>query len=73
MDPDANLKEQITIARHLLDRNPTAPINVDTSLVWEADRLAELVCALDDWITGGGFLPERWQRGPIINATRKQG
>lgn len=28
----------------------------------DGDRLAELVSALDEWITGGGFLPAAWQR-----------
>jgi hypothetical protein len=52
MDPNANLKEQLDIARKLLDD----PIGED-----DVDRLAELVVALDEWISNGGFLPKRWQ------------
>lgn len=29
----------------------------------DAERLAELVEALDDWIRKGGFLPKDWQKG----------
>jgi hypothetical protein len=28
----------------------------------EVVRLAELVQALDEWIRGGGFLPEEWNK-----------
>lgn len=55
MDPNANLAEQKRIARRLLalDR-PLVEIAADAS------RLAELVEALDEWITKGGFLPSAW-------------
>jgi hypothetical protein len=59
MDPDANLKDQLTLAQRLL-RNLEAEPMVSAE---EADvmRLAELVLALDEWIRKGGFLPERWR------------
>lgn len=58
MDPNANLREQLELADALR--------NDEGSSVWDrnnrADRLAELVVALDEWLEAGGFLPERWQR-----------
>jgi len=53
VDPNANLAEQLELARELVDdENP------------DAARLAELVIALDEWIARGGFLPLRWARPP---------
>jgi hypothetical protein len=49
MDPNATLTE----IRALVDANH--------HVVMDADRLAELISALDEWITGGGFLPTPWQ------------
>ena len=52
MDPDACLDE----IRSILAENDSADL-------WQsADRLAELVDALDDWITKGGWLPDDWRR-----------
>jgi hypothetical protein len=56
MDPDANLVEQRRLSQdiiydELLDET-------------KANRLAELVQALDEWIKGGGFLPKAWQKNP---------
>ena len=61
MDPNANLKEQIELALAIarykadldLDRHPSPD---------QAERLAELVIALNDWIANGGFPPEKWER-----------
>lgn len=53
MDPHANLMEQLDLARKIQDAD-----DVDPS---DADRLAELVIALNDWLKGGGFLPGSWQ------------
>jgi hypothetical protein len=44
-----------------LDGSFTEEQRVD--MVSKAMRLAELIEALDQWITGGGFLPERWRLG----------
>lgn len=44
----------------------------------EMDELCELVQALDDWLTEGGFLPEAWKarhtfsRSPLDNTPRKK-
>jgi hypothetical protein len=53
MDPDANLSEQLMLTELILDGQAT-PV--------DANRLAELVQALDAWIANGGFLPGRWQK-----------
>jgi len=55
MDPNANLREQLSLARYILAEKSDNTIG--------AVRLAELVEALDDWIARGGFLPERWRDG----------
>jgi hypothetical protein len=58
MDPDANLKEQLEIAKNILGA-------VDHGGTLDEDdvvRLAELVEGLDEWIRGQGFLPKRWSR-----------
>lgn len=56
MDPNANLREQLEIANRIVDGDD---LDVEE---WDAlrDRLAELVLALNDWITNGGFLPGAW-------------
>jgi hypothetical protein len=61
MDPDANLREQREIARRLLDKFMAS--DEDATAFDEGDvvRLAELVEALDRWISGGGFLPAAWR------------
>ncbi len=59
MDPNRNLDEQLALAKQIqqyADEHPTERISGDTL------KLAELVEALDHWITGGGFLPDRWNR-----------
>ena len=59
MDPNANLEEQ---------RRLVAQINKDRDeekvpSEHDAYRLAELVEALDGWISRGGFLPRDWAYG----------
>jgi hypothetical protein len=56
MDPNANLLEQKQIARRLANGD----YGDDTAEDLGA-RLAELVLALNMWISRGGFLPEDWQ------------
>lgn len=53
MDPTANLAEQRRIVERI--------VNGDSSADWS--RLAELVEALDNWISNGGFLPQQWAKG----------
>lgn len=59
MDPNANMREQRELAESIAagfddDDNPP---DMD-----DARRLAELVLALDEWLSKGGFRPSRWQR-----------
>jgi len=53
MDPSANLDEQRELSSAILRGEYT---NGD------ADRLAELVEALDEWISKGGAIPRDWER-----------
>ncbi len=62
MDPNANLKEQLQLARILLTGNYRLCKGVPAKYIEEdALRLAELVEALDAWLSGGGFLPAAWR------------
>ena len=54
MDPHENLREQLEIATRMQAEGRYC--NRD-----DADRLAELVLALNGWLAGGGFLPRPWQ------------
>jgi hypothetical protein len=54
MDPNANLEEQRRIVARILA--------AETANHYDAARLADLVEALDAWISKGGFLPETWKR-----------
>lgn len=55
MDPNCNLEEQREIAARILKNEGSAATS-------DVLRLAELVQALDEWITKGGFLPQAWRR-----------
>jgi hypothetical protein len=58
MDPDANLAEQLEIAREMQDLDDVdLPVSQD-----DAQRLAELVIALNEWLAKGGYPPKAWQR-----------
>lgn len=51
MDPNAALAEALDAARAIQDGDEE----------WHtADKLAERLLALDEWLTKGGFLPGRW-------------
>lgn len=52
MDPNANLTEQLELAKRLLEDHRT--------LAADAERLAELVLALNGWIIKSGCLPAAW-------------
>jgi hypothetical protein len=53
MDPNAALAELRGLYADLLDTEE------DDDHVM---RIAELTQALDQWLTGGGFLPNEWQK-----------
>ncbi len=59
MDPDANLEEQLEIAKRLAD-GTCYPEGED--YIEDANRLCELVLALDEWLRHGGFLPHPWSK-----------
>ncbi len=60
MDPNANLREQCEIAAMII-RLSDHSSNVDATMVLNAaERLTELVIALDEWISRGGFVPTQW-------------
>lgn len=54
MDPEANLEEQLTLALKIINRGD----ELDHE---DADRLAELVLAMNDWLVGGGAKPQIWK------------
>lgn len=57
MDPNANLEElRRLVARILAEDIDEAFPNMNDL------RLAELVLALDGWLSKGGFLPNAWRR-----------
>lgn len=68
MDPDANLREQRELARAIIERFDRVDEHTgrysDLDMegqISDAERLAELIQALDEWITKGGFLPKDWR------------
>lgn len=69
MDPDANLERQREIAQEIVTLTDTSEgegwdetdREVLEKLASLANELADLVLALDEWITKHGFLPRRWR------------
>jgi hypothetical protein len=58
MDPDANLASQKRLVKKIY-----ASVNRGTKINPEdAEELAVLVEALDEWLARGSFLPTRWSR-----------
>jgi len=59
MDPNETLKEMLRLAGKLAE-----PGSYEYATDWpghDAERLAELVLALDEWLSdGGGFYPAAW-------------
>lgn len=62
MDPNVNLAEQRSIARCLLDMHDSGNVLDAGEIEENAIMLADLVIALDEWITKGGFLPTTWRK-----------
>ena len=68
MDPNVNLAEQLRLAAEIqtmwnncLDDGSLKPCQAE-EIGDMANRLSELVGALNNWIIQGGFLPTLWQR-----------
>jgi hypothetical protein len=57
VDPNSNLKEQLEKVQLILYGGP---FTVDDYGAITA-RLAELIEALDGWLSKGGFLPGKWE------------
>lgn len=58
MDPNMNLSDQLRLADSLVSQFENGK-KMDAD---DAYDLAVLVIALNEWITGGGFLPTRWKK-----------
>ena len=58
MDPNASLEE----IRRLIFLVRTHEVLMPAEASDALDRITDLFKALDEWIVGGGFLPEAWQR-----------
>jgi hypothetical protein len=54
MDPNATLAELRTLAA--IDAEDTDDADHDLA------RMQELVAGLDEWLSGGNYLPEEWQQ-----------
>lgn len=63
MDPNANLEEIRETIKSLRGHENDS----DAKIATDGERLADLVEALDEWISKGGFVPTEWQNG-----TRKE-
>jgi hypothetical protein len=61
MDPDANLNTQRTLAARIIKRCEEGDAH-NPAVTVDAEQLAELVQALDEWIGKGGFLPKAWRK-----------
>jgi len=59
MDPDANIIEQLRITVELQQYE----VAEEMPPVELANRLAELVQALNGWLMRGGALPREWAKG----------
>lgn len=57
MDPNANIEEQRDLAQRIINSESYGD-EVDDD---DARRLAELVLALDRWLSSGGFKPGSWK------------
>lgn len=68
MDPTANLKEQLALSAKIQRAYDSSDVTNYTSkletMADDANRLAELVIALNEWIQRGGFLPITWKPLP---------
>lgn len=58
MDPDATLSE----IRERIAEADTAPTLARANVLME--EACELFVVLDNWLTGGGFLPDDWTQKP---------
>ena len=63
MDPNACLEAMRTTTAHLLQLHRQEPTEEqELAIVSASARLAELVSALDGWLSAGGFIPAQWAK-----------
>ena len=67
MDPTVNLIEQVELAAFIQAgaRGHLGPA-AEATLQDRAERLAELVLALDGWLSKGGHLPRSWANARAV-------
>jgi hypothetical protein len=72
MDPNANLQSQLELAERLRQIPGEVYLRRER---YEADvmELADLVIALNEWLSGGGFLPVDWQKGLNPQTAKQDG
>lgn len=57
MDPDKTLEKMLRLALKTQEQwDPDEGVGID------ALELAELVIAMHEWITNGGYLPKAWRK-----------
>jgi hypothetical protein len=65
MDPDETLRRMLELANMVLEGDYTnrGKDNVErvSARICDAEELAELVQALDEWMKKGGFRPNNWE------------
>jgi hypothetical protein len=66
MDPDAALEELLRLV-DLVNGESDAEIDLRTDCR-DISQIAELLLALDGWLSAGGFLPRRWKRAARTSA-----
>lgn len=64
MDPNANLEEQRRCVETINELDGAMGIENMRELTVASFRLAELVQALDEWLSNGGAKPAVWTRRP---------
>ena len=69
MDPDRNIADQMQLSTEIIeiideraDDDGVLSDEDKDEVVEKANELAELVQALDAWISKGGFLPAIWRQ-----------
>jgi hypothetical protein len=63
MDPNATLEEMRRLAARLVG----AECCEDATCHEDAERLGELVQAMDEWLCNGGSMPDEWGvRGKVV-------
>lgn len=60
MDPNEALAEALRLAKKIAE--DYADMDGNGVNQEDANRLAELLIELDEWVQKGGFLPFRWDR-----------